>query len=71
VRFGDTNPLVQVPFVEDDHLVEQIAAHGLDPAFSNAFCQGLCGVICLRRIPLCSNTARTSVPYFLSLSKMR
>ena len=69
---------LQMALVEHDHVVEQIAAHGFDPALrpttqrsATPFCQGLYGVICLRRMPMCSMVSKTTSPYFLSLSKTR
>jgi len=62
---------VQVPLVEDDHVVEQIAAHGLDPAFRRTILPRAVRRDLLARMPVCSIMRKTSVPYFLSLSKTR
>ncbi len=59
---------LQVPLVEDDYVVEQISPHGRDPAFRRTVLPRAVRRDLLAPEPMCSITARTSVPYFLSLA---
>src|SRR5215472_5962436 len=74
VMVGDVlgeQPL-QVPLVESNHMVQQLAAAAPDPTFGDHHsCQGLSNEVGTSFILRDRMAARTSVPYFASRSWMR
>jgi hypothetical protein len=71
IRGDASERALEVFFVEDDDVVEEIAACGADEALSDSVLQGLRAVICLGSMRMWWIVEMTSLPYLASPSRIR
>jgi hypothetical protein len=71
IRGDASEKALQVSLVEDDDVVEEIAACGADEALSDCVLQGLRAVICLGSMRMWWIVVTTSWPYSVLRSRFR